>query len=116
MAIGPDEFRHALSHFASGVTVITTWDSKGHPTGLTASAVTSVSLNPPLLLVCVDHQAESYAALEAAGSFAVNILAADQEALSRRFADEIPTLLPPAGHTDAEIDQVMIAGCECFAT
>lgn len=87
MVIGPDEFRHALSHFASGVTVITTWDAKGHPTGLTASAVASVSLNPPLVLVCVDRQAQSYAALEAGGSFAVNILAAGQEAFSRRFAD-----------------------------
>lgn len=43
MAIAPDEFRHALSHFARGVTVVTTWDADGRPTGLTAGALTSVS-------------------------------------------------------------------------
>lgn len=86
MGITPDEFRHVLSHFATGVTVVTTWDADGRPTGLTASAFTSVSLEPPLILVCVDHKAQSYPALRANGRFAVNILAADHEALSRRFA------------------------------
>jgi flavin reductase (DIM6/NTAB) family NADH-FMN oxidoreductase RutF len=84
------EFRHVLSHFASGVTVVTTWDAGGRPTGLTASAFTSVSLTPPLILVCVDHQAQSYEALRTAGRFAVNILAADQERLSRHFATTQP--------------------------
>ncbi len=86
MAIGPDEFRRALGHFASGVTVVTTWDADGRPTGLTASAFTSLSLDPPLVLICVDHQAQSYGALKAHDRFAVNILSAEQEALSRRFA------------------------------
>ncbi len=86
MGISPDEFRHVLSHFASGVTVVTTWDADGRPTGLTASAFTSVSLEPPLILICVDHKAESYPALRANGRFAVNILAAEHEAVSRRFA------------------------------
>ena len=86
MGIGPDEFRHVLSHFASGVTVVTTWDADGRPTGLTASAFTSVSLEPPLILVCVDHKTQSYPALRASGRFAVNVLAAEHEALSRCFA------------------------------
>jgi flavin reductase ActVB len=86
MGISPDEFRHVLSHFASGVTVVTTWDADGRPTGLTASAFTSVSLEPTLILVCVDHKAQSYPALRAGDHFAVNILAAEHEALSRRFA------------------------------
>ena len=86
MGITPDEFRHVLSHFASGVTVVTTWDADGRPAGLTASAFTSVSLEPPLILVCVDHKAQSYPALRASGRFAVNILAFEHEALSRRFA------------------------------
>lgn len=86
MGISPDEFRHVLSHFASGVTVVTTWDADGSPTGLTASAFTSVSLEPPLILICVDHKAQSYPALRANGRFAVNILAAEHEAVSRRFA------------------------------
>lgn len=90
MAIDPDEFRHVLSHFASGVTVVTTWDADGRPTGLTASAFTSVSLTPPLVLVCVDHQAQSYEALRTNGWFAINILAADQEPFSRHFATTQP--------------------------
>jgi flavin reductase (DIM6/NTAB) family NADH-FMN oxidoreductase RutF len=90
MAIGADEFRRVLAHFVSGVTVVTTWDADGRPTGLTASAFTSVSLVPPLILVCVDRQAQSYEALRTYGRFAVNILAADQERLSRHFATTQP--------------------------
>jgi flavin reductase (DIM6/NTAB) family NADH-FMN oxidoreductase RutF len=86
MAIGPEEFRRALGHFASGVTVVTTRDADGRPIGLTASAFTSVSLTPPLILICVDHQAQSYDALKAQDRFAVSILTADQEPLSRHFA------------------------------
>lgn len=86
MAIGADEFRHVLSHFASGVTVITTVDTSGRPAGLTASAFTSVSLDPPLILVCVEHRAQSYPALHESGRFAVNILGIEHEDISRRFA------------------------------
>jgi flavin reductase (DIM6/NTAB) family NADH-FMN oxidoreductase RutF len=84
--IGPDEFRHVLGHFASGVTVVTTLDAEDRPAGLTASSFTSVSLDPPLILVCVDHKAQCYPALRDAGRFAVHILHTDQEHLSRRFA------------------------------
>ena len=84
--ISADEFRHTLSHFASGVTVITVCDRDGRPTGLTASAFTSVSLDPPLILVCVDHKSQSYPALVAGKVFAVNVLCHDQEHVSRRFA------------------------------
>jgi flavin reductase (DIM6/NTAB) family NADH-FMN oxidoreductase RutF len=84
--ISSDEFRHVLGHFATGVTVVTTLDDADRPTGLTASSFTSVSLEPPLILVCVDHKAVSYPALRDAGRFAVNILHTDQEQLSRRFA------------------------------
>lgn len=78
-----------LGHFASGVTVITTRDPQGRPAGLTASAFTSVSLDPPLVLVCVARNAQSYSALEGHGGFAVNILAAGQEPLSNRFASSV---------------------------
>jgi flavin reductase (DIM6/NTAB) family NADH-FMN oxidoreductase RutF len=84
--IGPDDFRKVLSHFGSGVTVVTTADIDKRPTGLTCSAFASVSLEPPLVLVCVDHKAQSFPALRDHGRFAVNILRADQEGLSRRFA------------------------------
>jgi flavin reductase (DIM6/NTAB) family NADH-FMN oxidoreductase RutF len=103
--ISADEFRHTLSHFASGVTVITACDRDGRPTGLTASAFTSVSLEPPLILVCVDHKAQSYPALAGGKKFAVNILSHDQETVSRRFAttkienkfEGVPFTLSPLG-------------------
>ena len=103
--IPPDEFRRVLGHFATGVTVITVCDRDGRPTGLTASAFTSVSLEPPLVLVCVDHKALSYPALVAGKMFAVNILGLEQEAVSRRFAttkidnkfDGVPFTLSPLG-------------------
>jgi 3-hydroxy-9,10-secoandrosta-1,3,5(10)-triene-9,17-dione monooxygenase reductase component len=75
-----------MSHFATGVTIITAWDADHRPTGLTASSFTSVSLHPPLILVCVSQKAQSYPAIKAAGRFAVNILSMGQEAVSRRFA------------------------------
>jgi flavin reductase (DIM6/NTAB) family NADH-FMN oxidoreductase RutF len=84
--ISGDEFRQALGHFASGVTVVTTCDGEDRPTGLTASAFTSVSLEPPLVLVCVDHKSQSYPALREHGRFAVNILGSEQQETSRRFA------------------------------
>lgn len=84
--LGPDDFRRVMSHFATGVTIITAWDAERRPTGLTASSFTSVSLHPPLILVCVSQKAQSYPAIKAAGRFAVNILSQGQEAASRRFA------------------------------
>ena len=84
--IGAGDFRHVLGHFASGVTVITTTDADKRPAGLTASAFTSVSLEPPLILVCVDHKSQTYPSLLERGRFAVNFLTADQQDVSRRFA------------------------------
>jgi flavin reductase (DIM6/NTAB) family NADH-FMN oxidoreductase RutF len=86
LVIGPDDFRKVLGHFASGVTIITTIGGDGRPTGLTASAFTSLSLEPPLILVCVAHKSQSYPALLERGRFAVNVLRREQEDLSRRFA------------------------------
>jgi flavin reductase (DIM6/NTAB) family NADH-FMN oxidoreductase RutF len=84
--IGATDFRAVLSQFASGVTIVTTSDADRRPTGLTASAFTSLSLEPPLILVCVDHKSQSYPSLRERGRFAVNVLCTEQEALSRRFA------------------------------
>lgn len=86
MTVDQTEFRRVMGHFATGVTVITTHDGAGTLAGLTANAVSSVSLNPPLVLVCVDKGAESYPAFSASGAFAINILSEEQEAISRRFA------------------------------
>ena len=86
MTIDPDSFRSVLGRFASGITVITSIDGDGRDVGMTASAFSSVSLNPPLVQVCVDRTASMFDALLEAERFGVNVLAAEQEALSRRFA------------------------------
>ncbi|HEY2107960.1 MAG TPA: flavin reductase family protein [Candidatus Binataceae bacterium] len=86
MPIEKNELRRVMGHFATGVTVITTFSKEGKLHGLTANAVSSLSLDPPLLIICVDKKAESYASFEESGVFTVNILAADQEDISRRFA------------------------------
>src|SRR5262249_39234204 len=80
------ELRRVMGHFATGATMTTTHDGAGGVYGLTANAVTSVSLVPPLLLVCIDRKAESFPHFFASGVFAVNVLAAEQEHLSARFA------------------------------
>ena len=84
--VDPARFRQLLGRFATGVTVVTARLADGRPLGMTASSLASVSLDPPLLLVSVDRQNDMHDALAAATQFAVNVLAADQEALSRRFA------------------------------
>jgi flavin reductase (DIM6/NTAB) family NADH-FMN oxidoreductase RutF len=84
--ITPDDFRRLLGYFATGVTIVTTCDPDGRPAGLTVSAFASLSLDPPLVLVCVDHKSQSYPALKDNRGFAVNILSTDHEAVSRRFA------------------------------
>lgn len=86
MPIDKNELRRVMGHFATGVTVITALRKSGEMHGLTANAFTSVSLVPPLLLVCVDKNAESYPCFDETRVFTVNILAHDQEALSRKFA------------------------------
>ena len=86
MAIDLRELRNVFGHFATGVTVITTKDSLGKPFGLTANAFSSLSLDPPLLLICVDKQVDCYACFEESKVFVVNFLSEEQEHLSRRFA------------------------------
>lgn len=80
------DLRRVLGHFATGVTVVTTRDEKGTPFGFTANAFTSLSLNPPLVLVCVDKKVKCYSCFDESRLFAVNILAEGQEDISRRFA------------------------------
>lgn len=86
MTLDPDTFRSVLGRFASGITVVTTRDAGGRDAGLTVSAFSSVSLHPPLVQVCVDHAASVHGVLAASEHFGVSILAAEQEALSRRFS------------------------------
>ena len=85
--VTPDAFRTALGRFASGVTVITVETAEGAVHGMTANAFCSVSLQPPLVLVCIDHLAETYLHLRERGQFGVSVLKQEQEALSEFFAD-----------------------------
>ena len=86
-SITPQEFRAALGRFTSGVTVITVETPSGDVHGMTASSFCSVSLQPPLVLVCIDHMAETYLHLRERGRFGVSVLKEEQEALSEFFAD-----------------------------
>ncbi|MHB8618052.1 MAG: flavin reductase family protein [Chloroflexota bacterium] len=86
MPVDPMVFRRTLGCFATGVTVVTAVDAGGVPRGLTANAFSSLSLDPTLILVCVDHQADTFPVLSATDAFAVNILTEDQRELSRAFA------------------------------
>jgi 3-hydroxy-9,10-secoandrosta-1,3,5(10)-triene-9,17-dione monooxygenase reductase component len=86
MSVDAASFKRALGQFASGVTVVTTRDAAGEPLALTVSAFASVSLEPPLVLVCIDHRSEANRGLRESGRFAVSVLREDQQELSRRFA------------------------------
>ena len=91
MPIHPSTFKDVMSQFASGVTVITTCcDGEMH--GMTASSFCSVSLDPPLVLVCVARQVRSHPLIEKSGAFAVNILGQDQLDWGKRFAGMIPDI------------------------
>src|SRR5579864_2012335 len=81
------DFRNTVGVFATGVTVITTQGAE-HPYGMTANAFSSVSLDPPLILVCVIKGTEGAESIQKNGVFAVNILCTDQEPISRYFASK----------------------------
>src|SRR6201997_235616 len=84
--IASEEFRHAVGHFATGVTVVTSVGLDGEPVGTTANAVSSLSLDPPLVLVCFDRGSQTLEAVAGHGAFVVNVLAAPQQHLSANFA------------------------------
>ncbi len=90
MAVSAEEFRHTLASFASGVTVVTTVDAAGGLHGLTVSAFCSVSLDPPMVLVCIEKATASHYAFLESGRYAVNILSGDQAAVSEHFATPYP--------------------------
>lgn len=90
MAISNDEFRAALSRFPSGVTVVTTKDADGTFHGITVSAFCSLSLEPLLVLICIEKSAGSHDAIEESKAFVVNILSSAQIELSEQFASPLP--------------------------
>jgi flavin reductase (DIM6/NTAB) family NADH-FMN oxidoreductase RutF len=84
--IDGSDFKRALGQFATGVTVVTTRGGDGKPLGLTVNAFCSVSLEPPLVAVCIDNRSEANAGFQASGVFGISVLAEGQEAFSQRFA------------------------------
>jgi flavin reductase (DIM6/NTAB) family NADH-FMN oxidoreductase RutF len=85
--LDPAEFRRVLGHWTTGVAVVSGRDPSGQPCALTANAFSSVSLEPPLVLVCVEPTSETHGCIWATGCFAVSILGEGDERLARRFAD-----------------------------
>lgn len=81
-----DEFRRVMSAFPSGVSVVTARDAEGRPRGLTCSSLCSLSMDPPMMLACVNRSNGSLAAIRASGGFAVNLLRAGSSAVSEEFA------------------------------
>jgi 3-hydroxy-9,10-secoandrosta-1,3,5(10)-triene-9,17-dione monooxygenase reductase component len=89
MSVSPEQFRAALGAYATGVTVVTAIGENG-PSGATANAVTSLSLDPPMMLACLDRGSRTLTSVRAQGRFGVNALAAGQEDIARRFARKNP--------------------------
>jgi flavin reductase (DIM6/NTAB) family NADH-FMN oxidoreductase RutF len=83
---GSREFRRACAQFATGVTIVTARSPDGTPVGITVNSFTSVSLEPPLVLVCIDRGSSSYPAFRVGANYAVHVLRHDQSELSTRFA------------------------------
>ncbi len=100
--VPPEQFRELLGRFATGVTVLTALaaDDSRRPVGMTANSLNSVSLDPPLLAVSVEHRHEMHEALQAGTHFVVNILADDQEAWSRRFAENAENRFDGVGYRE----------------
>jgi 3-hydroxy-9,10-secoandrosta-1,3,5(10)-triene-9,17-dione monooxygenase reductase component len=98
MPVTPDDFRNAMSRFASGVTVVSTKDAAGKLHGITVSSFASVSLEPPMVLICIEKMTTSHHAFEESGVFVVNILNEDQSWLSEKFADPLRDKFDGVGH------------------
>jgi flavin reductase (DIM6/NTAB) family NADH-FMN oxidoreductase RutF len=117
MTVDPDTFRSVLGRFASGVTIVTAIDGEGHDFGLTVSAFASLSLEPPLVVVCIDRSASLHPVLLHAHHFAVNILSIEQEPLARRFStlagDRFDGVGYVRGQTGVAVLDDVLAVLEC---
>jgi flavin reductase (DIM6/NTAB) family NADH-FMN oxidoreductase RutF len=115
--VSPEEFRRACGRFATGVAVATVLDVEGVPHGLTVSSFTSVSLDPPLVLICLGHAVNVIDAFRAARHFGINVLTEEQRDLSERFArkgfDRFNGLPWERGETGAPLLPGALAAMEC---
>ena len=113
MTFDSKQQRKIMGQFATGVTIVTT-DGEAGPHGLTANAVASLSLDPPLVLVAVDKRAHSLDYLKKNRCFAVNILRLDQEEISRRFATPGPKDFTGLNITTATTTAPVLSDCLAF--
>jgi flavin reductase (DIM6/NTAB) family NADH-FMN oxidoreductase RutF len=119
-SVTADLYRRTCSLFATGITVITTVDANNHPHGLTVNSFSSVSLDPPLVLVCIDLKNALLGHFLTTASFAVNILADNQEAISRRFSTAAQNRFHGIDWTRGDSGSPLLAGVlaemECAVT
>jgi len=106
------EFRAAMSHFASGVTVVTT-EHEGKRYGMTVASFASLSLHPPLVIVCIEKSVKSHDAIAAAGRFGVSILALDQKDVSGRFASKRDDKFDGVAVREGALGVPLIEGAIC---
>lgn len=104
------QFRQLLGRFATGVTILTVTSANGRPLGMTANSLASVSLYPPLISVCVDHEAEMHAAILRVDQFVINVLSSSQETLARRFADKHEDRFEGIGYHMTPDGLIMLGG------
>jgi len=116
-AVSSEEFRRACGRFPTGVTIATVLDADGQPHGLTVSSFTSVSLEPPLISICLGHAVSLIDTFRAANFFGINILAEDEQALSERFArkghDRFQGVDWTPGENGAPLIDGVLAAIEC---
>ncbi|HYK01177.1 MAG TPA: flavin reductase family protein [Thermoanaerobaculia bacterium] len=112
MPIDEARFKLAMSHFATGVTIVTT-EHEGTPYGMTVSAFASLSLHPPLVLVCIENSVRTHDAIAAAGAFGVSILAHAQQDVSGRFASKRDDKFEGVSVRRGELNVPLIDGATC---
>ena len=105
------EFRFVLSHFATGITVVTGRDAMQRPRAITVNAFTSLSLDPPLVLYCLDRSAFHFDVFAKAKAFAVNIMNEEQQALSDRFTREVEDEFPDLDVVELATGSPVLKGC-----
>lgn len=117
MGVTSDRFRDAMSRLAGGVVIVTTRDPAGNPRGMTATAVSSVSLDPPLVMACLDRAAGTHSALQAFGFYGLNFLGEGDAAVAARFGRsselKFEGLTLRDGETGVPLLDQALAHCEC---
>ena len=116
MQADSEQLKHALSHLPGGVTIVTSRDEEGNPCGLTAISVCSVSLNPPLVLVCIERSTNTHAAIDGSRVYGINFLGDAHRELADRFSgsgEKFDGVEHDVHLTGAPILNDAVASCDC---